>query len=136
MLEDADFTLTTAIRRDPLLLTSPENALFAGAEVRGCQFYMLRFHQERLLAAAKAFGRECDHWEGEVGLERLRQQLDAWLNTSGLHFKDCPYKVGPRGISTAFLNSKLKAKLPADLDLPKLPMSNALPLCQTHRTHS
>lgn len=53
-MDPADFAILTSIRSDVVLKDSPFNTSLSGAG-EPSQFYMLRYHRDRLLSAAKQF---------------------------------------------------------------------------------
>ncbi|KAH9875650.1 hypothetical protein IAQ61_003114, partial [Plenodomus lingam] len=55
MSTDNDFQLFTSLRYDPILLTSLENSRPALSIVSPSPFYMLAYHQDRMLEAAQHF---------------------------------------------------------------------------------
>lgn len=73
---DKGFDIISTIRSDGILESSQENISInahTGSTARKlpCQFYMLAYHQERMLASAKAFGRDTHELEGPEGFNRL-----------------------------------------------------------------
>ena len=73
-----DFDITSAIRSDVVLLCSRENTS-VNATVNGTlarepvQFYMLKYHRDRMLDAAKAFRWDTSPLEGTEAFEELIQ---------------------------------------------------------------
>ena len=76
------FDIISTIRSDAILYQSPEN-IRVNAHARSNatgdaqQFYMLSYHQERMLASAKAFGWDTTSklLEGPEGFDRLLMLL-------------------------------------------------------------
>ena len=68
-----DFAIISTIRSDEALLQS-ENNTRINAE-SPTQFYMLRYHRDRMLAAAKAFCCDTSPLEGTEGLTKLMDLL-------------------------------------------------------------
>lgn len=64
-LPNQDFMIITALRYDPLLLTSEENSQPTLNFISPSPFYMLRYHRDRLLEAAQ-------HFEFENVVEKLQ----------------------------------------------------------------
>lgn len=94
--QEADFSLLTSLRNDGLLLQCKENTLLSGRIGRATAFYMLQYHRDRILAAAKYFDWDAvvSRLEGETGLSRLHEDLtaevDQWQASSG---SEGPLKV-------------------------------------------
>jgi 4-amino-4-deoxychorismate lyase len=106
MALEADFSLFSSLRYDPNLLQIPANASVSHKPDTPSPFYMLRFHRDRMLLAAKYF-----QWEkavsrltGDVGLEHLNQDLEGevknWFASSDVQesqsLKVCPANNKPR----------------------------------------
>lgn len=51
-----DFLIISTLRSDIELARNKQNDTFSPNSPRPCQFYMLSFHLDRMLAAARAFG--------------------------------------------------------------------------------
>lgn len=66
---EPEFDIISTIRSDGTLLYSKHNTR-VNAE-SPTQFYMLRYHRDRMLAAAKAFRRDTSPLEGTEGLTKL-----------------------------------------------------------------
>ncbi|KAI9842808.1 MAG: hypothetical protein M1837_006911 [Sclerophora amabilis] len=85
----ADFSLFSSLRYDPQLLQSAPNSDLSGRKGHPSPFYMLRFHRDRMLAAAAHFGWDSttSRLQGDQGLLRLEQDLEAevgtWLSGDG-----------------------------------------------------
>ena len=69
-----DFQVITSIRYDINLKTSSQNSLF-GIDGQSSPFYMLKWHRDRLVSAAQAFGREADSLTGAHGLRYFERTL-------------------------------------------------------------
>ncbi|MCJ1447497.1 MAG: hypothetical protein MMC23_008008 [Stictis urceolatum] len=72
-----DFFIISSIRYDPELLDLPENTELSASPDTRSEFYMLRYHRDRMVVAAKAF-----EWptaeasiSGESGLNKLDSAL-------------------------------------------------------------
>ena len=98
-LTSVGFDITSAIRSDVALLYSSENtrvnATMKGTLAREpCQFYMLNYHRERMLDAAKAFYRDTSPLEGPEAFEELIQMLHDHLERELCdRFYPAPLKV-------------------------------------------
>lgn len=87
MAEELDFEITTSLRSDGILLGDglgydKINAPLATTHPSqgSRQFYMLRYHRDRMQAALKAFNRTFSFLEGSPGLRFLEGQLHAHLS--------------------------------------------------------
>ncbi len=81
MTEDAldkEFNVITTLRTDPLLQTSLENE--ALSPVGSQKLYMLAYHRDRLLAAAKAFNRTGSVLDAEDGVANLGRIIQKHLS--------------------------------------------------------
>lgn len=84
----ATFTLFTSIRYDPILLQAPEHENLNTTEWNhkvASPWYMLDYHRDRMLKAAKHFGWELaiKKIEGPEGLQRLEDLLEPFTKTAG-----------------------------------------------------
>ncbi|KAI9760269.1 MAG: hypothetical protein M4579_001783 [Chaenotheca gracillima] len=72
------FELFSSLRYDPALLKSSANTALSGRPNQPSPFYMLRYHRDRIMAAAEHFGWEkaATRLAGEEGLERLSTYLE------------------------------------------------------------
>lgn len=82
MSSSPDFQIITSLRYDSMLLRVEKNTLLSGQDGTPSPFYMLRYHRDRLLAAATFFG-----WgavESQLrhadGLSRFARELAHQLN--------------------------------------------------------
>lgn len=94
----SQFEIVTSIRSDGLLLQSERNAqLYIPDQIGSCQFYMLRHHLDRLVAAAREFDWSETAWFLESrGLNLLGVELRKHLNDKyGDSGYPCPLKVFP-----------------------------------------
>lgn len=87
---DEGFDIISTIRSDGLLDSSQENIRInahtkSTARNFPCQFYMLAYHQERMLASAKAFGWDTQELEGPDGWNRLLLLLHDHLENKYNH---------------------------------------------------
>ena len=79
-----DAGITTSLRSDPCLLTAKENDALAPSGRRPCQFYMLQYHHDRLLAAAggSTKGSQYPLVAGENGADDLASKLIQHLEST------------------------------------------------------
>ena len=79
----ASLEVITSIRYDPLLIRSSQNTqlCYDDSDVPS-QFYMLRYHRDRMLAAVHELGwtQARSFLEGQSGVVRLKQALQDHLN--------------------------------------------------------
>lgn len=79
----ASLEVLTSIRYDLLLIRSPQNTqlCYNDSDVPS-QFYMLRYHRDRMLAAVHELGwtQARSFLEGQSGIVRLKQALQDHLN--------------------------------------------------------
>lgn len=80
--ESVDFEITTSLRKDNILRVSTHNTALAIDASLPCQFYMFRFHRDRILAAVQAFDRSCESLEGLAGLQYLEKMLQSHLEST------------------------------------------------------
>lgn len=78
-----DFEILSSVRADKDLASSPKNTLLSNDDnaMEPSPFYMLRYHRDRMLHAAKDFG-WADTYStivGPSGLSYLRQALHSYL---------------------------------------------------------
>lgn len=74
--------LMSSVRGDVLLFHCPKNTLLScKLSTSHCQFYMLQYHRDRILFAARDFGwtEACNVLEGPGGISRLSRALKAHL---------------------------------------------------------
>lgn len=71
------FDIISTIRSDGILYSSEANTMINAhmGSTRSIQFYMLSYHQERMLVSARAFGWNTDALEGFDGWNRLLHLL-------------------------------------------------------------
>ena len=79
-----NFDIISTIRYDHILLSSAENTrtnLHVRIDYARCptRLYMLSYHQERMLASARAFGWNTSQIEGPGGFERLALLLRDYM---------------------------------------------------------
>ena len=79
----ADFRVMSSIRCDTNLQGLRTNSELGPNPEHACIFYMLRYHRDRMLAAASEFGwsQACCALEGEKGLLFLEQTLNELVNS-------------------------------------------------------
>jgi len=101
MAHNLDFQIITSLRSDGMLLVggreNEEAAVFLskiGSDRGPCQFYMLRYHKDRMQAALQAFNRPYSFLDGANGLIYLEEQLHNHLKaTYGDPHYPSPLKV-------------------------------------------
>ncbi len=89
------FNVLTSLRSDQILHSeAQDNACTTLANGDGRQYYLLVLHRDRLVQACKAFDRDSKALEGEVGLEKLKQQLQTEVTKfTGSGKQEAPIKV-------------------------------------------
>lgn len=94
--------IVTSVRSDPALLACSYNPLYSGVTSYPCLFYVLQFHRDRMLAAAKEFQWEpaCRALDGSEGLARLDGALHSHLKD---HYGSKEYSA-PLKVHQAFTN--------------------------------
>lgn len=89
--ESHEFEIFTSLRGDMILAESKLNTELSTTGQQPCPFYMLRYHRDRMLAAAKEFGwseaiEALDESAGLLLLERrLFEHLEREYGTSNHH---------------------------------------------------
>ena len=73
--------LVTSIRYDSLLLFNNNNNAFVPSSRQSSRLYMLSFHRDRILAAARAADRPCTQLEDVSGLELLADTIQKHAST-------------------------------------------------------
>ena len=73
------FNLITSLRSDVVVCNLPESWGFGAKRKTPSQFYMLRWHRDRLVEAARFFQRESDCIEDPSGLQLLEEKLQEHL---------------------------------------------------------
>lgn len=76
-MDISSFQLFSSLRYDPLLLQNEDNTMLSNQRGNPSPFYMLRYHRDRLLKAARYFQWKeiSSRLEGEDGLKRFEQDL-------------------------------------------------------------
>lgn len=79
----ADFRVMSSIRCDANLQSLRVNSELGPNPDRSCMFYMLRYHRDRMLAAAREFGwsQACHALDEEKGLLFLEQTLNEHVDS-------------------------------------------------------
>ena len=89
----ANLEVMTSIRGDVLLSNCPKNTfLSCDGSVEACQFYMLRYHRDRMLETARELGwiEACDVLEGRQGLRRFKDVLQTHYASSSENISQSP----------------------------------------------
>lgn len=69
------FEITSSLRYDNKLLRSEPNTTLFTEDCNPSPFYMLRYHQDRMLVSMSAFGMDTNRLEGREGLKYLENSL-------------------------------------------------------------
>lgn len=78
-IHDIEFEITTSLRNDSILRESPLNTMLAPSACESCQFHMLSYHRDRMLAAAHAFSSSKSFLRTNLGLEAFCAKLHIHL---------------------------------------------------------
>ncbi|KAF2842093.1 hypothetical protein M501DRAFT_927496 [Patellaria atrata CBS 101060] len=144
-MSDHDFELFTSLRYDPLLLSSPENCSPSLSFQSPSPFYMLVYHRDRMLEAAR-------HFDWQKVADRLQNGIEL-SNTLLRHVKeyqkknearDGPLKIkilfddqGSLGTELSPIPSvSLETLYPPSLSPPFNPPSSKTLILDTEPTHS
>ena len=103
------FDIISTIRYDPLLIHSEENTrvnatIDSPSAKVPTPYYMLSYHQDRMLASAKAFGWNTSPLEGSEGFEQLLGSLQDHLQSEHSDRNFTPIMVrwaGPRELGVS-----------------------------------
>lgn len=98
----ANFGVITSIRSDGFLRQCPKNTLLSST--MSCPFYMLQYHRDRMLAAAKDFGLKgaCNLLDGPEASSALKGILENHLASS---YGDREYRHPLKVNTYAIINS-------------------------------
>ncbi|OAL45697.1 hypothetical protein IQ07DRAFT_684083 [Pyrenochaeta sp. DS3sAY3a] len=115
-----EFQLFSALRYDPLLLTSEENSKSYLNFVTPSPFYMLVYHRDRMVEAAQHFdfvGVERRLSDGKALHQDLLNEVNRWLEKGN---QDVPLKLRVLFDNEANMTIELT-------EIPKLPLSTLYP---------